>query len=167
MPRQDKVEKVQELAERFRSTSGAMFTEYRGLTVKDAMEVRAALRDADAVFAVVKNTLTKLLLDGPMAFTFISGDPVRGAKAVIDLTRRFPALVVKGALIDGRVFGEQDARSLGSIDTREVSLGKVAGMLQAPIARTVFLLRAPLQRIAYALAERGRQGGTEADGSEE
>jgi large subunit ribosomal protein L10 len=64
---------------------------------------------------------------------------------------------VKGALIEGRVLGEDYPRALATIDTKEVSFAKVAGMLQAPVARIAYLLQAPLQRIAYALAERGRQ----------
>ena len=82
-----------------------------------------------------------------------------GAKSVLELSKRFPALVVKGALIEGRVLREEQARSLATLEPKDVSVGKVAGMLQAPLARMVFLLRAPLQRLAFALAERGRQGG--------
>jgi large subunit ribosomal protein L10 len=169
MPRADKVDKVRELTQRFTASGGAMFADFRGLTVKDATELRRSLRDAGARFAVVKNTLTRLaakeagvdgvfaLLEGPTAIAFIDDDPVAGAKAVLDLAKRFPALAVKGALIEGRVLGEADARALATLDTREVSLGKVAGMLQAPLARMAYVLRAPLERIAYALAERGRQ----------
>jgi large subunit ribosomal protein L10 len=169
MPKQEKVDKVKELTERFRAASGAMFADFRGISVKDATELRRALRQADATFAVVKNTLTRIaareagleealgLLEGPTAIAFMGGDAVKGAKAVLEMGRRFPTLVVKGALIEGRVLGDEDARALATIDAKEVSLGKVAGMLQAPVARTMYLLRAPLQRIAYALAERGRQ----------
>lgn len=169
MPKPQKQAKVKELTERFRSSSGAMFAEYRGLTVKDATEVRSSLREADTTFGVVKNTLTRLaareagleealeLLVGPTAIAFIGGDAVRGAKAVLEATRRFPALVVKGAVIEGRFLPEEQARALATLEAKEVSLGRLAGMLQAPLARTIYLLRAPLQRIAYALAERGRQ----------
>lgn len=169
MPKPEKQQKVKELTKRFEGSAGAIIAEYRGLTVKDITELRRSLKDVDTTFAVVKNTLTKIaakdagldevtgLLDGPTAIAFISGDPVRGAKAVLESTRRFPALVVKGAVIEGRVFGEEQARSLATIETKEVSVAKVAGLLQAPLARTTFLLRAPLQRIAFALAERGRQ----------
>ena len=121
-------------------------------------------------FSVVKNTLTRIaareagleatlsLLEGPTAIAFFQGEAVAGAKSVLDLTKRFPAFVVKGALIDGEVLGEEQARSLAlPRDPKEVSLGKVAGMLQAPVARLSYLLQAPLQRIAFALAERGRQ----------
>lgn len=169
MPRAEKVEKVRELTQRFTVSGGAMFADFRGLTVKDVTELRRSLRDAGARFAVVKNSLTRLaakeagvddvlaLLEGPTAIAFIDDDAVAGAKAVLDLAKRFPALAVKGALIEGRVLGEAEARALATLDTREVSLGKVAGMLQAPLARMVYVLRAPLQRIAFALAERGRQ----------
>jgi large subunit ribosomal protein L10 len=170
MRKEEKVGKVRELTERFQGSTGAVFTDFRGLTVKDATEMRRTLHGAGGTFGVVKNTLTRLaakeagledvvgLLEGPTAIAFMTGDAVAGAKALLEMARRFPTLGIKGALIEGRVMGEEDARSLATIDTREVSVAKVAGMLQAPIARTVYLLQAPLQRIAYALAERGRQG---------
>ncbi|HEX2267276.1 MAG TPA: 50S ribosomal protein L10 [Actinomycetota bacterium] len=169
MPKRQKVEKVSELAQRFKSAQGAMFADFRGLTVKDATELRRALLAAEASLVVAKNTLTRLavrdagiaeaesLLEGPTAIAFMSGDPVAGAKAIVDAGRRFPALVVKGAVLEGRVFGADDARALATLDAKEVSVAKLAGMLQAPLARISFLLRAPLQRVAYALAERGRQ----------
>jgi large subunit ribosomal protein L10 len=165
-----KIEKVKELTARFRSASGAMFADFRGLTVKDAMEVRRALRASDTSLLVTKNTLTRLavkeagvdeavleLLEGPTAVAFIEGDPIAGAKALVDSTRRFPALVVKGAVVEGRVLAQEQAQALATLDSKEVSVAKVAGILQAPLQRLAFLLQAPLQRIAFALAERGRQ----------
>jgi large subunit ribosomal protein L10 len=164
-----KVEKVKELTERFRTASGAIFTDFRGLSVKDTIELRRALRQADTRLTVSKNTLTRIaareagmesvveLLEGPTAIAFIQGDPVAGAKALMDTAKRFPAVVVKGALVEGRTLGPEEARGLAALDTKDVSLGKVAGLLQAPLGRIAFLLRAPLSRIAFAMAERGRQ----------
>ena len=171
MPKPEKTQKVKELVERFRSSSGAMFADFRGLTVKDATSFRRDLRGSGTTFTVAKNTLTRLaareaglddavrLLEGPTAVAFFRDDPVVGAKAILELSRRFPAVAVKGAVIEGRVLEQDDARALATLESREVSAGRVAGMLQAPVARMAFLLRAPLQRIAYALAERGRQAG--------
>ncbi len=164
-----KVEKVKELTERFRSASGAIFTDFRGLTVKDTIELRRALRERDTRLMVAKNTLTRIavreagldaaveLLQGPTAIAFIQGDPVAGAKALLEAARRFPAVVVKGSVVEGRMLGSEETQSLATLDNREVSLAKVAGLLQAPLSRIAYLLRAPLQRMAYALAERGRQ----------
>ncbi|MBA3552740.1 MAG: 50S ribosomal protein L10 [Actinobacteria bacterium] len=180
MARSDKVDKVKELTERFRSSSGAMFADFRGLTVKDATELRRALRDSDSHFVVVKNTLTRLaardagldgvvpMLEGPTAIAFMGGDPLGGAKALLEMAKRFPALGVKGALVEGQILAEEGARSLATLDAKDVSLGKVAGILQAPLSRITYVLRAPLQRIAFALAERGRRaeaaGGPRRDG---
>ena len=49
------------------------------------------------------------------------------------------------------------------MDARDVSLAKVAGMLQAPLQRIAYVLQAPLQRLAFALAERGRQATAETE----
>ena len=169
MRRAEKVDKVKALSDRFRSSDGALFVDFRGLSVKDATEIRRGLRDAAASFSVVKNTLTRLaardagvdgvegLLEGPTAVAFVTGDAVGGAKSLLEMTRRFPALGVKGALIEGRVMGEEDARALATIDARDISLRKLAGMLQAPLSRITYLLQAPLARIAFALGERSRQ----------
>jgi large subunit ribosomal protein L10 len=168
MPKPEKVEKVKELTKRFQAAQGAMFADFRGLSVQDATELRRSLRNVDATFVVAKNTLTRLavkeagleqavaLLDGPTAIAFMAGDAVAGAKALVDAARRFP-VVLKGAILEGRVFGADDARALATLEAKEVSLAKVAGSLQVPLGRISYLLRAPLQRVAYALAERGRQ----------
>jgi large subunit ribosomal protein L10 len=135
-----KVEKVKELTQRFKEASGAMFADFRGLSVKDAMELRRTLRDADTSLMVTKNTLTRIavkdagldeqileLLEGPTAIAFIAGDPISGAKALVDSSRRFPALVVKGAVVEGRVLLQDQAQALATLDTKDVSFAKVAG----------------------------------------
>ena len=168
-PKPEKVAKVKELTERFTTSSGAIFADFRGLTVKDTMELRRALRDADTKLTVAKNTLTRLaarqagldsvveLLEGPTAIAFVSGDPIAGAKALIDASKRFPAIVVKGALVEGQTLGADQAQALATVEPRDVSLAKIAGMLTSPLSRIAYLMRAPVQRMAYALAQRGRE----------
>lgn len=173
MPKTEKVEKVEKLTAEFTSATGAVLADYRGLSVTDATQLRRSLREADARFVVAKNTLARLaakgagldellpMMEGPTAITFMRGDAVAGAKVLLDMSKRFPALQIKGALVEGTVMGEEQAKSLATLESKEVSFGKVAGMLQAPLARMVFLLQAPLQRLAYALAEHARQGGVD------
>src|SRR5207247_1777662 len=59
MANAEKVAAVAELTERFKDSSGAVLTEYRGLTVAQLAELRRSL-GKDATFTVVKNTLTKI-----------------------------------------------------------------------------------------------------------
>jgi large subunit ribosomal protein L10 len=179
MVNNEKVEKVRALAERFRSAQGTLFSDFRGLTVKDAMELREELRRHEASFVVAKNTLTKLaakeaglegvddILQGPTGIVFADGDPIAGAKAFVEVARRFPALQLKGAYVEGHVFDEEAAKALATVDAKEVSLAKIAGLLRSPLSRIAYVLQAPVQRLAYALAERGQQpgGGATPEGS--
>ena len=178
MARPDKVQKVDELAKEFASSSGAVLTDYRGLTVTDATALRRSLREQDTTFVVAKNTLARLaakkagfddllpMMEGPTAVAFLRGDAVASAKALLDLTKRYPAVEVKGALVDGLIMDGEQARSLATLDAKEVSFGKIAGMLQSPLSRMVYLLQAPLARIAYAVGEHARGGGAGAETAE-
>lgn len=103
---------VAELAEKFRSSNAVLLTEYRGLTVAQLKQLRKSI-SADATYAVVKNTLTKIAanqagissfddeLVGPSAIAFVHGDTVAVAKALRTFTKANPLLVVKGGYFDG------------------------------------------------------------------
>src|SRR5437764_7496607 len=113
MPNAEKVSAVAEIAEHFNSSSAAVITEYRGLSVKQITDLRRAL-GRDTTYAVVKNTLTKRaaadagvtidhdLLQGPTAIAFVKGDPVLAAKGLRDFARANPVLIIKGGLLDGK-----------------------------------------------------------------
>ena len=157
--RPDKAATVAELAEAFRTSSAAVLTEYRGLTVKQVTALRVAL-GGDTTYAVVKNTLTRLaatdagledmsaLLTGPTAVAFIQGDPVEAAKGLRDYARANPALVVKGGVMDGRALTADEIRRLADLESREVLLAKMAGALKASLSNAVYLLNAPLAQVA-------------------
>ena len=105
MARPDKAAAVAELVDSFQESTGAVLTEYRGLTVKQLQDLRRALGE-NASYAVVKNTLTQIaakqagvdgvddLLTGPTAIAFVNGDVVEAAKGLRDFARANPALVV-------------------------------------------------------------------------
>ncbi|HEX6263216.1 MAG TPA: 50S ribosomal protein L10 [Actinomycetota bacterium] len=164
MPNQQKVEKVEEIRERLRSAQAAYFADYRGLSVPDIGEVRTALLEAEAAFTVLKNTLTRLavrdlemselesFLEGPTAVTFVQGDIVAGAKALVDATKRFPVLEVKGGLAEGRVLGADEIRALAALETREEMLAKVAGLLSMHMRKAAYLMQALQSRFASLLS---------------
>ena len=58
MPTQAKAAVIDEITERFRTSSAAVLTEYRGLTVAQLTQLRRSLGEGSS-YAVVKNTLTK------------------------------------------------------------------------------------------------------------
>jgi large subunit ribosomal protein L10 len=153
MPNAEKVEKIAALKERIEGSEALLLTEYRGLTVHDATELRRSLSD-QARFSVTKNTLLKRaadeagiegldeLLTGTTAVAFVQGDVVTTAKRLVEAAKRFPALVLKGAYMEGKVLGAADARALADLESREVMLSKVAGMLKSEMSRAASMFQA-------------------------
>jgi large subunit ribosomal protein L10 len=157
--RPDKAEAVAELVEAFRSSSAAVLTEYRGLSVKQLTELRRAL-GGQTTYSIVKNSLTSIaakdadlegldeLLTGPTAVAFVGGDPVEAAKAIRDFAKANPVLVVKGGVMDGKALTAAEVTRLADLESREVLLGKLAGAMLASLSQAVYLLNAPLAQAA-------------------
>jgi large subunit ribosomal protein L10 len=169
MARADKVTAVAELTERFQSSSGAVLTEYRGLTVAQIGELRKSLGD-NATFSVVKNTLTKIaatdagvtseltdLLTGPSAIAFVHGDVVEAAKGLREFARANPLLVIKGGVLDGKALKPAEIAQLADLEPREVLLAKLAGAMKASMAgaaATFAALPSQMARLLGALEQK-------------
>ena len=159
MSRSDKAAAIAELSEKFRSSNAAVLTEYRGLTVKQLTELRSNLR-GNATYAVVKNTLTELAakdagvdafdgqLAGPSAIAFVEGDPVTVAKSLRDFAKANPLLVIKGGVLEGKALSAAEITKLADLGSREVLLAKLAGAMNASLAKAVYLFAAPLSKAA-------------------
>lgn len=154
MPRAEKESKVKGLAERLGESQATILAGYRGLTVQEAAELRMALAEADTRFSVVKNSLTRLavkdagleeltdLIDGPTAIAFVRGDPVSGAKRLVEQARRFPVLEIRGGFAEGRVLTADQVRSMAALESREVMLAQLAGLAKSQLTRTAWALQA-------------------------
>ena len=178
MANAEKVAAVAELTERFKDSSGAVLTEYRGLTVAQLAELRRSLGD-NATFAVIKNTLTKIavtqaglsdqlasMLVGPSAIAFVDGDVVEAAKGLRDFAKTNPLLVIKGGVLDGKAISPAEIISLADLEPRDVLLAKLAGAMKASLAGAAATFNAlPVQmaQLAEALrAKRATDAGPEA-----
>ena len=174
MANAEKVAEVAELTERFRDSSGAVLTEYRGLTVAQLAELRRSL-GTHARFAVVKNTLTKLavteagldeqlssLLTGPSAVAFVEGDVVEAAKGLRDFAKANPLLVIKGGVLDGKAMTPSEITKLADLEPREVLLAKLAGAMKASLAGAAATFNAlPVQMAQLAEALRTKRAAAE------
>jgi len=146
---------VAELTDKFRNSTAVLLTEYRGLTVAQLKSLRKNI-SADASYAVVKNTLTKIAanaagissfddeLAGPSAIAFVHGDPVAVAKGLRDFAKANPLLVVKGGYFDGNPLTADEVKQLADLESREVLLGKLAGAFKASLFGAAYMFNAPL-----------------------
>jgi large subunit ribosomal protein L10 len=168
MAKPEKTAAVADITERFRESQAAVLTEYRGLTMAQLSQLRQSL-GRETTYAVVKNTLTKRAakdagvdglegwLSGPTAIAFIKGDPVEAAKGLRTFARTHPLLVIKGGLLEGRTLSADEVNQIADLDSREVTLAKLAGAMKAKTAQAAALFQAPLSqavRLAQALADK-------------
>src|SRR3954470_8380451 len=171
MARAEKQAAVAEIVESFNDSTGAVLTEYRGLTVKELQDLRRSLGE-HADYAVVKNTLAKLaaeqagmtgfdeLLVGPTAIAFLNGDIVEAAKGLRDFAKAHPALIIKGGYLDGKAIDAKEVAKLADLESREVLMGRLAGAMLASLQNAVYLFQAPLAqaaRLAGALQAKAEQ----------
>jgi large subunit ribosomal protein L10 len=162
-PRPEKVATVDEIATKLTDAPAVFVTEYRGLTVGAMATLRSALREAGAEHKVYKNTLARFaaakagldglqdLLVGPTALTFAGADSVAAAKALRDVARTNPLLVLKGGALGANLLSAADVTALADLPSREELLARFAGALQAPLAKTASLLSALPRKFAYGL----------------
>ncbi|MDR0489605.1 MAG: 50S ribosomal protein L10 [Propionibacteriaceae bacterium] len=159
MARPDKEATVKELSELFKSSSAAVLTEYRGLSVQALMNLRRSL-GSDATYSITKNTLTLIAakdagieglddqLKGPTAIAFITGDVAGVAKGLKNFAKENHALVIKGGYMDGKVLDADTVKKLADLESREVLLSKMAGAMKANLSKAVYMIAAPLSQAA-------------------
>ena len=168
MAKAGKVEAVAEIADKFRSSSAAVVTEYTGLTVTQLTALRRAL-GTGTTYRVAKNTLVKraaedaeitgldALFVGPTAIAFVEGEPVDAAKALRDFAKDNKGLVIKGGYMDGRPLTVDEVEKIADLDSREVLLAKLAGAMKGNLSKAAGLFNAPasqVARLAAALQEK-------------
>ncbi len=169
MLRRDKEGVIAEVAELLAGSETLFVSDYRGLTVAELSELRAALRQSGARFRIVKNTLggiaadragraeLKQLLTGPTAVTFCGDDTVGAAKALADFARTHPALQVRGGLLEASLIDADAVKALASLPSREALLGQFVGTMAAPLSGLVTVLQGVLSGFVRALDQVAQQ----------
>jgi large subunit ribosomal protein L10 len=165
MNRDQKAAAIAEIAEHIKESQAVFAVDYKGISVSQAAELRAKLRESDATFKIVKNSLTeraadevealelKALLQGPTALTFVRGDAATAAKALADYGRATQLLPFKGGLMDGAALDPDQIRSISKLPSREALYGQLVGIVASPVSGLVRTLGALVGGLAVALGQ--------------
>ena len=178
MNKEQKAEKVAQIAAAIRDSEAVFAVDYRGISVPQAAELRSKLIEAGARFSVVKNTLTERAVDdvgadtlkeylqGPTAFTFVSaeGDVAMAAKALSQFRRANDVLEFKGGIMSGEPLSIEQIESIARLPALDVLHGQMVGVLASPITGLVRGLNQLISGLAIALGQiqaEGKIGGDE------
>lgn len=177
MPNKQNLAAVEELKDKLGRSQLTLVGEYRGLSVSEMADLRNAIRKTDAEVIVTKNTLTKIaaneigitgldeFLGGPIALTVAYGDPVATAKALNDyLKGAKKAMTLRGGMLGTARIGSDDLDRVASTPSREQSIARIMGGVNAPASRIVGALNGVMRNIASILAQVG-EGKANAGGA--
>jgi large subunit ribosomal protein L10 len=179
MDKEQKAATVDSIAEQIEAAEAVFAVDYRGISVPDAADLRARLRDADATFRIVKNSLTERaadkagaetlreLLDGPTALTFVRGDAALAAKALADFARTQKPIEFKGGLMDGEPVSVDEIKAISRLPARDVLFAQLVGTVASPLTGLARGLNGLLSGVAIQLQQMLDQGLLGESGAEQ
>lgn len=168
MPKQYKIDAVDELKSRIQGSQLTIMSKYIGINADQATRLRKKLRDSRVDYKVFKNTLAKRVLDelelaeaspfmdGPTAWAF-STDPVAPAKVLKDFSKEVPLVEMTGGILEGKVVSKAQLEALASLPSRDVLLSQVVGTIAAPLRNFVSTLNALPTNLVNALDQIRKQ----------
>ncbi len=169
MDRNQKAAVIEEVTSQISESEAIFAVDYRGISVPQAAELRTRLRDADADFRVVKNTLSERAADqagadglkehlaGPTAMTFVRGDAAAAAKALSEFQRATGVLTFKGGWMNGAPLSADDIVSISRLPSREVLYGQLVGLVASPLTGLVTSLSNLIGGLARQLSQIAEQ----------
>lgn len=145
----ERTEQIAKLKEDFSNATSFILTKFEGMTVEEISGVRTNLRDVDAKYVVVKNSLAVKALEaleiegfenflkGPVGVVFSMSENASGPAKVINAFNKEnnDKMEMKAAYFDGTVFEGADSKKLADLPTREDLYSMFLSCLNAPITK--------------------------------
>ena len=153
MNREEKTELLNALHEVFSNAEAVVITEYLGLTVAEADELRNKVRAVGASLRVTKNRIARLavkdtkfegladLFKGPVAMAYAS-DPISACKACVEFAKNNEKLVIVGGALSDKALTLDEIKELAAIPSMDELRAKLVGLIQAPAAKLARVTKA-------------------------
>lgn len=161
--KQKKTSLIAEYVEQLKQCQGIILADYRGLSVNEMSGLRSKIRPFDGKFQVVKNRLLALALKevdlslpdewltGPTVVTFCHNEVPPIAKALVDATKDFETLQIKGGVLGISVVGAEQVKTIADLPSREVLLAQVLGTIHAPATQLGGVVASSIRQVLNVL----------------
>lgn len=161
--RKEKEASLAQLTDDLKKARGVVFTEYRGLTVKQLDKIRKGLRKENVKYQVVKVTLLKKALaalginsdglkyNGPLALAVSMEEETAPARILKGMTKENPQLVFDGGILDNAFVGADIVSRLASLPTKLQLLAQLASVLAGPARGLVTVLSGNTRKLLNVL----------------
>jgi len=168
LPTPQKEAIVAEIRELISNNDIAIMTQYVGINVEQATELRKQLRESGTKFKVFKNTLSRLalrelgiedaadMMEGPTAWAFCP-DPVAPARVLKEFAKNVPFVVMRGGILSGKPVSQEQLVALADLPSREQLIAQVVGAIAMPLRNAVGVLNALPRNLVNVLDQIRKQ----------
>lgn len=166
MKRSEKEKIVAEVAEQAGRAQGLFFTDFSGLTVEQATELRREFHKSGVKYRVVKNTLIKKALEqagkfdkvytslvGPTGIAFAYEDPIAPARIIQKFSEKHNKLSLKICVLEKQVYDGMRLKELAKMPSRTEMMASIVGSIQAPLAAVPNILQAVVRDLVSVIGE--------------
>ncbi|WP_443741862.1 50S ribosomal protein L10 [Tractidigestivibacter sp.] len=163
MPAQSNIDMLEKVKGSIEASKGVFVVDYRGLTVKEAQELRRALREANAHMKVYKNNIVRIalndaempniddMLKGTCAYVFYEKDPVEAAKVLKQEADKLKKMQILGGIADGKAITAEEALAYAELPSRDELLAKLVYVIGSPLSGIAQVCAGPARGLVTAL----------------
>ncbi|KUH59028.1 MULTISPECIES: 50S ribosomal protein L10 [Atopobiaceae] len=163
MPAQSNIDMLEKVKGSLEASKGVFVVDYRGLTVKEAQELRRALREANAHMKVYKNNIVRIalneaempniddMLKGTCAYVFYEKDPVEAAKVLKQEADKLKKMQILGGIADGKAISAEEALAYAELPSRDELLAKLVYVIGSPLSGIAQVCAGPARGLVTAL----------------
>ena len=153
-PNRQKTEAIESIKNDVKASSAFIFTEYRGLKVEQITELRKKLRENACTYKVVRNNFARIAfedadikdvdswLTGPTALAMIAEDANLAAKTLFEYAKDAPALIIKGAVVDGEIYDAKQIEAFSKLPGKKDLIAMFMSTVNATTSKFVRTLQA-------------------------
>ncbi|MFA6160133.1 MAG: 50S ribosomal protein L10 [Parcubacteria group bacterium] len=161
--RLQKEELVKSLAQKLKDSKAVVFSDFKGLAVKDMTVLRNELREKGIDFKVLKKTLISIALkdagiemdlkkmEGQIAIAVSQGDEVEAAKIIAKMAKVNENLKIAGGILGKKILSKEEVMALSKLPSKDELLAKLVGTLNAPVSGFVNVLAGNIRGLVQVL----------------
>jgi large subunit ribosomal protein L10 len=168
--KEQKQQRAEALHRELEKAKSVILSGFEGITVAQDTELRRQIAKAGARYRVAPNSLIERAAEGTAAspvakslrgttsLAYTDTDPVALAKTLTSYARENPALVFKTGVVEGRVISLADLVAIANLPSREMLLAKALFLVSAPAQRLASALAAAARSLAFVIQQGVKEG---------
>jgi len=161
--KKQKEEIVKDIASKAKEAKAVVFSDFKGVKVKDLTALKKELRKEGVDFKVAKKTLINIAfkeagieintkeMEGQVAVSISSNDEVAAAKIIEKFAKTNKNLKILGGVLESKLMSIEQVKALAKLPSKEELLGKLVGTIQAPISGFVNVCAGNLRGLVQVL----------------